>query len=81
MHNTPGYLLVHTQHASPTTTFVLPVKDSRLILLSFAMASPISTPPHTVVQTAGGRLLAARTCWTMREMAMEVRGVEGAPFL
>ena len=44
-----------------TLTFVLPVKESRLILLSLAIASPISAPPQTVVQMAGGRSFADNT--------------------
>ena len=42
-------------------TFVLPVKERSLTLLSRAMVSPMSAPPHTVVDTAAGRLLAAST--------------------
>lgn len=60
---------------------MLPVNDSRLTLLSLAMASPTSAPPHTVVQMAGGRLLATRTLSTIFDIAIEVRGVVGAPFL
>jgi hypothetical protein len=61
-------------------TLVLPVKDKRGTLLSLAIASPISAPPHTVVQTAGETELAASTSWTTLVTAIEVRGVEGAPF-
>ena len=62
-------------------TFVLPVNESRFIFLLLAMASPTSAPPHTVVQMAEGRLLATRTLVTIFEMAIEVSGVVGAPFL
>ena len=62
-------------------TFVLPVNESRFIFLLLVMASPTSAPPHTVVQMAGGRLLATRTLATIFDIAIEVSGVVGAPFL
>ena len=73
-------LHTHT-HIPPTHTFVLPVKERRLTRLSLAMASPMSAPPLTVVQMAGGRLFAANTLCTILVTAMLARGVVGAPFL
>ena len=60
---------------------VLPVKDNILILLSLAIASPISAPPHTVLHTAPGKLLSDRTLFITLVTAIHERDVLGAAFL
>ena len=51
------------------------------MFLSLAMVSPISAPPHTLVQTAAGMLFSSRTLAMIFDMAILERGVLGAPFL
>jgi hypothetical protein len=62
-------------------TLVLPVKDTRGIRVSFAMASPISAPPHTQVKIAPGSPFLSKTSAMSRVVAMLIKGVDGAPFL
>ena len=62
-------------------TLVLPVKESRSILLSSAIALPISAPPETVLQIAPGKLLADNTSATIFVIARQTRGAVGGVFL
>ena len=81
----PTYSTHSTHHMTVTWptehTLVLPVNESRLTLLSLAMASPTSAPPLTVEHTAPGIWLASSTCWTILVTASETSGADGAPFL
>jgi len=62
-------------------TLVLPVNETRGIRSSFAMALPISAPPHTHVKMAPGRLFFSSTSAMIFVVANVTSVVVGAPFL
>ena len=62
-------------------TFVLPVNETKEILASLEMASPISAPPQTVVKMAPGRLFFSNTSTIIFVVAIVTKDVVGAPFL
>jgi hypothetical protein len=62
-------------------TAVLPVKESKLILSSAAIACPTSAPPVTKAQMEPGRLFSLRTRSKILVTATLVKFVVGAPFL
>jgi len=61
-------------------TFVLPVKETREIFSSSAIACPISAPPVTILQIAPGKLFLSKTRSRIFVNAILKSGVEGAPF-
>ena len=67
-------------HITFFPTAVDPVKDTRGILLSCAMAFPISAPPQHNVDTAVGKLFFSKTDATIFVTATDTKGVVGAPF-
>lgn len=62
-------------------TFVLPVNDTRGILVSLEIASPMLDPPQNAVKIAAGRSFFSRTSATNFVIAIVINGVVGAPFL
>lgn len=60
---------------------MLPVKETNGILVSLAMASPISGPPQTQVKIPPGSPFLSRTSAISFVVAIETRDVVGAPFL
>lgn len=58
----------------------LPVKETRGILTSVVIASPISFPPAQSVHTAPGMPFSSSTLAIIFEVATEVKEVVGAPF-
>lgn len=63
------------------STLELPVKDTKGMRVSFAIASPISAPPHMAVKMAPGKLFFSKTSATSLVIAIVINGVVGAPFL
>lgn len=62
-------------------TFVLPVNETKGILVSRAIAWPISAPPQKAVKIALGKLFFSNTLATILVIAIVINGVVGAPFL
>lgn len=62
-------------------TLELPVKDTKGMRVSLAIASPISAPPHMAVKMAPGKLFFSKTSATSLVIAIVISGVVGAPFL
>lgn len=60
--------------------WVLPVNDNNLILLSAAIALPMSAPPQHKVATPPGRPLFFSTSATILVVATATKGVVSAPF-
>merc|ERR1712071_329353 len=69
-----------TVSATSLPTLVLPVKETKGIRTSFAMAIPTSAPPLTRLHMAPGKLFCSRTSAIILVVATLHRGVEGAPF-
>jgi hypothetical protein len=62
-------------------TLVLPVNETKGILVSTAIAWPISVPPQKAVKIAPGKLFFSNTLATILVIAIVISGVVGAPFL
>jgi hypothetical protein len=66
---------------SKLNTLVLPVNETKGILVSREIAWPISVPPQKAVKIAPGKLFFSNTLATILVMAIVISGVVGAPFL
>jgi hypothetical protein len=64
-----------------SVTLVLPVNETKGILMSRAIAWPISVPPQKDVKIAPGKLFFSNTLATIFVIAIVISGVVGAPFL
>jgi hypothetical protein len=57
------------------------VNETKGILVSRAIAWPISAPPQNAVKIALGKLFFSNTLATILVIAIVINGVVGAPFL
>lgn len=60
---------------------MLPVNETKGILVSREIAWPMSAPPQNAVKIEPGKLFLSNTLATILVIAIVINGVVGAPFL